>query len=258
MLTKKQAKLFFLGGTALFSGVFILMTIDLHRKVPEQTNSAAISDDVKAGKRIWEDNNCMGCHTLFGEGAYYAPELTKVVERRGKEWIRIFIKDPEAMFPNQRKMVKYDFSEQQIDQIIAFLEWCGHVDLNGFPAKPPLGDSVPAVSVTQAEAFSGPVPLRKAVPEVFTTGTCIGCHQIQGQGGAAAAAIGAPPLDDVFRRYTREKLIEWISDPQKIKPGTKMPKLLGVAISEKQLIEIADYLMSLDPATAEPPASGQP
>ena len=30
----------------------------------------------------------MGCHTIMGEGAYYAPELTNVIERRGEEYVR--------------------------------------------------------------------------------------------------------------------------------------------------------------------------
>lgn len=248
MLSKRQARVFFLGGTALFSGIFLLLSIDTMRKVPDQTNAENITPAVAAGKRIWEENNCMGCHTLFGEGAYYAPELTKVVERRGEPWIRVFLKDPEAMFPGQRKMVKYDFSEEELDNIIAFLGWCGQVDLNGFPPEPPLKAALQAAAPA-AIASGGPVPLKKPVPEVFTTGSCIGCHQIQGQGGAAGAAIGAPPLDDVFSRKTRDELFEWIRDPQKVKPGTAMPALVGIAITEEQLVEIVDYLMSLDPTT---------
>jgi nitric oxide reductase subunit C len=53
----------------------------------------------------------MGCHTLLGEGAYYAPELTKVYERRGPAFIRAMLRDPEAMYPGQRKMQNYDFTE---------------------------------------------------------------------------------------------------------------------------------------------------
>lgn len=77
----------------------------------------------------------MGCHTILGEGAYYAPELTKSYERRGPDWIRLFLKDPQAMYPGQRKMVKYNFSEEEISDVIAFLKWNGELDLNGFPAK---------------------------------------------------------------------------------------------------------------------------
>jgi nitric oxide reductase subunit C len=257
VLTKLQAKVFFLGGTAVFFGIFLVLSFDTHLKVPNQTNAANITPAVAAGKRIWEENNCMGCHTLFGEGAYYAPELTKTVETRGKDWLKIFIKDPAAMFPGQRKMVKYNFTDEQIDNVIAFLDWCGKVDLNGFPAKPPLRDKMIAAA-PQMLVSSGPPPLKKPVPAVFTTATCIGCHQIQGQGGAAGALIGAPPLDDVFRRYDRAKLVAWIKDPPSIKKDTKMPKLYGLAVNDAQLNEIVDYLLSLNPETAAATPSAAP
>jgi len=130
MLSKSQARAFFLGGTGVFSLAFLALTYDSHRQVPKQTNEENLTEQVVAGKKIWEHNNCMGCHTLFGEGAYYAPELTKVVDRRGKDWIRLFLKDPQKMFPGDRKMVNYHFNEQEIEDVIAFLEWCGEVDLN--------------------------------------------------------------------------------------------------------------------------------
>ena len=90
------------------------------------------------GKHLWERNNCMGCHTLLGEGAYYAPELTKVYERRGPEFIQAMLRDPQAMYPGQRRMVKYDFTDAEIAALVAFLQWIGEMDLNGFPAKPTL------------------------------------------------------------------------------------------------------------------------
>ena len=84
MLSKSQARTFFLGGTALFSAIFIALSVDSMRQIPQLTHEDRLTDQVVRGKHIWESNNCMGCHTLFGEGAYYAPELTRVVERRGK------------------------------------------------------------------------------------------------------------------------------------------------------------------------------
>lgn len=235
MLSKSQAKIFFLAGTGVFSAAFLALTIDTHRKVPSQTHEANITPEVIKGKHIWEHNNCMGCHTLFGEGAYYAPELTKVIERRGKPWIRIFLKDPEAMFPNDRKMVNYHFNDEQIDNVLAFLEWCGNVDLNGFPAKPPLAAKVAATSAL-------PVVTTKPIPAIFDTMGCTGCHSLGGKGGAAGAALGAPPLDDAYKRKNKAELIAWIRDPAKIKPDTKMPKL---PLSPEQLDEIATFLSSL-------------
>jgi nitric oxide reductase subunit C len=75
------------------------------REIPARQNSDQVSDAVVRGKHIWDRENCMGCHTILGEGAYYAPELTRVVDRRSPEWI-------------------------------AFLDWVGQIDTNGFPPAP--------------------------------------------------------------------------------------------------------------------------
>ena len=83
MLSKSAAKAFFLGGTAMCSTVFLGLTWDTFQQMPARTNAAGLTDSVKRGKHLWEDKNCMGCHTVFGEGAYYAPEPTRVHERRG-------------------------------------------------------------------------------------------------------------------------------------------------------------------------------
>lgn len=77
----------------------------------------------------------MGCHTIMGEGAYYAPELTKVVERRGEGYIKAALMSKTPWSPRGRKMVAYGFSEKEANDLVAFLTWVGEVDLNGFPAK---------------------------------------------------------------------------------------------------------------------------
>jgi len=250
MLSKGQARTFFVGGTILFSAAFLGLTIDTHRHIPKQTNADQITEEVIAGKKIWEDNNCMGCHTLFGEGAYYAPELTKTVERRGEVWLTAFLKDPATFYPGRRKMVQYNFTDEEIEHVIAFLDWCGKVDLNGFPADPPL-----RAELTVTEANEPAVLLPKPVPQIFTAGTCIGCHKVAGEGGAAGALIGAPALDGVHLRKSRQELIDWISDPQKVKPGTTMPDLVPAIVSDEQVIEIVDYLMSPAADGATPPAT---
>src|SRR6478736_2415410 len=107
MLSKSQARAFFLGGTLVTFLTFIGLTVYSFMPKNDQTNHGKINARVIKGKEIWESNNCMGCHTILGEGGYYAPELTKVIQRRGKDWIAIFLKDPEAMFPGERKMVNY-------------------------------------------------------------------------------------------------------------------------------------------------------
>lgn len=136
MLSKSTARAFFLTGTLVCAGAFGLLTLDTLKRIPEQTHVNTMDESVIRGKHLWDKNNCMGCHTLLGEGAYYAPELTKVFERRGEGFIRSMLTDPQSIYAGQRKMVKYDFSEQDKTDLIAFFKWIGEMDLNGFPPKP--------------------------------------------------------------------------------------------------------------------------
>ncbi|PKP13566.1 MAG: nitric oxide reductase [Bacteroidetes bacterium HGW-Bacteroidetes-3] len=139
MLSKKQARAFFLGGTLVTFLIFIGLTIYSFSKGNDQTNRENLTADVVRGKEIWESNNCMGCHTLLGEGAYYAPELTKVVDRlnirydgNGEEVIKSILMSPSPWQLNGRKMVAYGMTEQEAGDVIAFFKWIGKIDLNGF------------------------------------------------------------------------------------------------------------------------------
>jgi nitric oxide reductase subunit C len=225
MLSKKAARLFFLAGTALCSLVFVGLTADTFARIPAQTHAERITPAVQRGKDLWDHNNCMGCHTLLGEGAYYAPELTRVYRRRGPEFIRAMLRDPEAMYPNQRRMVNYHFTPAEIDDLVAFFQWIDGMDLNGFPAPPALN----------AVAAPGPRGLVATGdrPQVFNQ-LCVACHSLGGQGGAVG-----PALDRVGDRLNADYLERWLHDPQVVKPGTAMPKL---PLSEPQIRELVAFL----------------
>lgn len=227
MLSKSAARAFFLVGTLLCSGAFIALTVDTLGRVPAQTHADQLSEAVVRGKVLWEDNNCMGCHTLFGEGAYYAPDLSTVYARRGPMFIRQMLTDPAAMYPGRRQMVKYDFTEQEQDDLIAFFEWCGKVDLNGFPAPPTIG--VAAAPVARATG--------QVQPEVFLQ-VCTACHSVEGSGGQVG-----PALDGVAQRMSPEQLTAWLQDPFSVRPNSRMPKL---PLTSEQITTLVDYLSTLD------------
>ena len=226
MLSKSAARAFFLGGTVLCAVAFIGLTVDTLGRIPARTHSKEITDAVRRGKDLWDTSNCMGCHTLLGEGAYYAPELTKVFERRGPVFIRAMLTDPEKMYPGQRRMWKYDFSERDKDDLIAFFEWIGKVDLNGFPPKPTLA---------QMATTSG---LATTVdrPQIFNQ-LCVACHALGGQGGQVG-----PALDGVGGRMTAVQIDAWLADPPAVKPGTAMPKL---PLTDGQRQELTAFLSTL-------------
>ena len=133
MLSKKQAQIFFLGGTAVTFLIFIMLTIYSLGEAQDQSNLDDLTASAIRGKEIWEKNNCMGCHTLFGEGGYYAPELTKVVDRKGSAVIKAILMSPVPWNPTgQRQMVAYEMSDAEAQDVVEFFKWCGNVDLNGF------------------------------------------------------------------------------------------------------------------------------
>jgi nitric oxide reductase subunit C len=225
MLSKSQARTFFLVGTGITTAVFVALTVDTFRRIPAQTNAAGITEQVVRGKQLWEANNCMGCHTILGEGAYYAPELTQVYTRRGPDFIRAMLTNPEAMYPGQRRMVQYHFTPGQIDDLMAFLQWIGTMDLNGFPPKPNLMPV--AVSAGPAVAVTG------NRPQIFNQ-LCIACHTLGGQGG-----VVGPNLDGVGGRRDADYIRKWLHDPMSVKADAKMPKL---PLSDGQIDELVAFL----------------
>ena len=229
MLSKSQAKAFFILGTAAFSAIFVGLTIDTFQRIPKQTNANELTESAIRGKHLFDSKNCMGCHTIMGEGAYYAPELTKVLDRRGEAFVKAVLKDPEAMYPGQRKMVNYHFSDQEIEDLTAFLTWVGKMDLNGFPPKPDL-----LASSTYA-AVTNPLETVKQ-PQIFGQ-MCTACHALNGRGGNVG-----PALDGVGSKFDVQYITKWLSDPASIKAETKMPKL---PLSEKDITELANYLSGL-------------
>src|SRR5512144_588972 len=120
-MTRKVAYWILLLGTVSSAIVFLAATWDTHRQVATLSNVDKLSDRVVAGKRAFEKYNCNDCHTILGFGAYYAPDLTKVVQRIGEDGIRFRIKDPaKALSASWRKMPNQHVSDTEIDNLVAF------------------------------------------------------------------------------------------------------------------------------------------
>lgn len=98
---------------------------------------------VDLGKKTVQSKNCMNCHTLLGNGAYYAPDLTKAWLDQGwispelREDLMVkFLMDPEKnarTFGSNRKMPNLKITETEAKGIVAFLKWMSSIDTNGFP-----------------------------------------------------------------------------------------------------------------------------
>jgi nitric oxide reductase subunit C len=108
------------------------------KKLTEEEAKALVS----RGKLTVQAKNCMNCHTLLGNGAYYAPDLTKAwldpwwgsKEIREQQMVE-FLMNPQDRLHNGlgRRMPNLRITEAEARATVAFLKWMASIDTNGFP-----------------------------------------------------------------------------------------------------------------------------
>jgi len=110
------------------------------KKLTEAEAEALVSH----GKLTTQAKNCINCHTLLGNGSYYAPDLTKAwldpawgsKEVREQQMVD-FLMNPQDRLHNAlgRRMPNLGISETEARATVAFLKWMASIDTNGFPAN---------------------------------------------------------------------------------------------------------------------------
>ena len=119
--TKSMARNIFYGGTVFFFLLLLALSFDTLQQLPKRDMRQNITPQVAEGKKIWETRNCIGCHTLMGEGAYFAPELGNVIVRYGDEGVKAFIQGrPKDGIPGRRSIRQFNFTDEQLGAIVAF------------------------------------------------------------------------------------------------------------------------------------------
>jgi nitric oxide reductase subunit C len=141
-LTKSKARNIFYGGSLFFLIVFVALTAHSHLYILNtSTDHKGISASIANGKRVWEKHACIGCHTILGEGAYFAPELGNVWVRYGgredpeaaREALKTWILSQPTGIEGRRQMPKFEFTDQELDDLINFLEWTSRINTQGWP-----------------------------------------------------------------------------------------------------------------------------
>ena len=142
IMTKSMARNIFYGGSLFFILIFVGLAWNSHRYiVTTSTDAATLTPSVAAGKHLWEKHACINCHTILGEGAYFAPELGNVMTRWGvqddpagamdslKGWM-------DAMptgIAGRRQMPQFNLTAEDYRNLAAFLLWTNKIRTQSWP-----------------------------------------------------------------------------------------------------------------------------
>ncbi len=142
VMTKSMARNVFYGGSLFFIVIFLGLSWNSHRYiVTTSTNAETLTPSVAAGKHLWEKHACINCHTIMGEGAYFAPELMNVMKRWGVQ------DDPQAAFDalkawmdsmptgieGRRQMPQFNLTDEEYRNLADFLLWTGTINAQNWP-----------------------------------------------------------------------------------------------------------------------------
>ncbi|RMF93541.1 MAG: hypothetical protein D6736_01615, partial [Nitrospinota bacterium] len=181
------------------------------------------------GYRMFRRWGCVGCHVAEGVAAEpldqverVGPNLTRVASKVNAPWLVRWIQNPRAYLPATR-MPNYHFSPAEAEAVAAYL----------LDASTPF-DMLPLPPGGDAENGKA----------IFESIGCLGCHAINGKGGTFG-----PDLGQVGSKVNAQWLFNWIKDPRRYDPHTKMPRL---PLTDAQIRDVVAYLASLGTPSEDP------
>ncbi len=220
-MSNRGVRNLFIFGSLFFFVIFIGLTVDTMKKLDKR--APEITEEVDQGKKLWHKYDCIGCHTILGNGSYFAPDLTKITVNKPEGYLEKFLVNPRKVKPSAAMPV-LGISPEEAKKIVAFLEWISKVDTNGWPPKPVLA--------------TYRMPKSPGVT-VFQKYGCTACHMVNGVGGTSG-----PDLTHVAsRKPDRQWHIKHIRNPQSVVPDSAMPGF--PQINEQELNQLVDYLLTL-------------
>ncbi len=202
---------------------------------------------VEAGRRIIQDRNCRGCHILEGEGgaiqeviadqAYYPPNLFGEGDKVQSDWLFSFLREPTPIRPwLQVRMPTFHFEDPAAATITKYF---ASVDEATYPFH--------TVSVEPLAA-----EVLQEGRRTFEQFKCMSCHPIGPPPASVNVAELAPDLTMARSRLRHDWIVDWLRDPQKLMPGTRMPGFFysdGSPLypdADERMRAVKEYLLRLD------------
>ncbi len=187
-----------------------------------------LADKISArsrGKSIIEKYNCNGCHRINNKGGSIGPDLSMEAKKSRTEWLFSFLKSPVKIRPEyilKARMPDFNLSDTEVNTIIEYLSTSAD---EPYPFTANIRHEIYMDDIRNGE---------KLYHEIFA---CIGCHQVQGNGGG----IG-PDHTDLSSRLKRDWIKLWLTDPQAIKSDVRMPRF---SFKDWEFEALSNYLSTL-------------
>ena len=198
------------------------------------------------GQALFAALGCAGCH-VHPEATprVTAPDLGLTALRVREDWLARYLADPVTIRPagpqpgRGGQMPDFRLDPAEVTAITGFLLEPGEAGPPSRGAAPPPWEPL---------ALS-PFAMQKAETLLRDRWSCLGCHQLGGEGGR----IG-PRLDGIAERLRPEYVRALIHDPESLAPGTIMP---ASREQPDRLDLIASFLLLRDaPWTGGEPVAG--
>jgi sulfur oxidation c-type cytochrome SoxX len=221
------------------------------QKSPESPQDAAA---VEKGKKVFESQGCIACHSVHGKGGSVGPELSgNTLEGRSRKWLEDQIRNPQSHFPNTVMPPYSSLSKEQVDNLVSYLM---SLVSGGQPASSPQPSSQsPAKQQQEVREQRQSPPEQSAIErgkKVFESSGCMGCHKVHGKGGSVGPELAGPTLQGKSKHWLIEQITNSKAHFPSMGPNTGMTEFTGMG--KQDLSDLADYLMSLVSGGAVPSA----
>ena len=212
---------------------------------------------VVEGRRLVARYNCTGCHVIEGAGGdirrLYAEQLSlapPILNGEGEkvqaDWLFGFVEQPVPIRPWLKvRMPTFGFSHHEANTVVGYFTALDQVQ-------------VPYVHIDLATLKPANVEAGKLLTskEYFD---CFSCHQRGAQKPQGPPDGWAPDLALAHARLDPEWIVKWITDPQKLMPGTKMPSFYPGGPPDvldgddaAQIRALRDYILTLGQPDGQP------
>jgi len=199
------------------------------------------SPEAREAEGFYETFGCFGCHKASGYDANIrkvGPDLARLATKvPARDWTYRWVEAPRAFRPKTRMPHYWNLENNSSERDVPY----NHAEIRGVVdylyAKsnqvtlPPLPGSGDAVRGEQL---------------VHTLG-CLGCHVVGDDPADAdlprlSRRRFGPELRGVGSKTTPEWIYQWVKNPKKLWPETKMPDL---RLSEGEALDVTSYLLTL-------------